>query len=100
MAVSDEIRSKAGPKHFEAIFVGYGEVCVGWHVRDLKGKYFFSCDVIFNEDFSGHFGLPHSLPDASIPAPSSPKDHPSRHCVRTIVGQEFDEVLCLKELCC
>ena len=46
VAVLDELRPKAGFKHFEAIFVGYEEARVGWHVRDLKGIFFFSRDVI------------------------------------------------------
>ena len=51
VAIPDEIRGKAGAKRFRAIFVGYEERRVGWRVRDLKGKYSFSNDVIFNEIF-------------------------------------------------
>ena len=35
IAVPGEVRAKAGPKRFRAIFVGYEEHRVGWHVRDL-----------------------------------------------------------------
>jgi hypothetical protein len=51
---------------------------VGWRVHDLKGKYHFSRDVIFNESVSGHLS-PHrgnqvdfdQLPAASV----IPEDH-------------------------
>ena len=99
VAVPDELRPKAGSKRFEAIFVGYEEVCIGWQVCDLKGKYLFSQDVILNEDLSGHLGLPHSLSDTPLPSPSSSRDHPSQDHVHTLAGQEFDEVLRLKEFC-
>jgi len=46
VAIPDEHRPKAGFKHFEAIFVGYEEARIGWRVRDLQGKYFFSHNVM------------------------------------------------------
>jgi hypothetical protein len=60
VAIPSEVRSKAGFKRFRAIFVGYEEHRVGWRVRDLKGKYSFSNDVIFNENLSGRLGIPRS----------------------------------------
>jgi hypothetical protein len=47
--VPAELHTKGGPCHFEAVFVGYKENHIGWHVRDLAGKYHFSYDVISNE---------------------------------------------------
>ena len=93
----DELRPKAGYKHFEAIFVGYKEVCIGWRVCDLKGKSFFSRDIIFNEELSGRLGLPRSFPDACILDPSSPSSRPSGVRTCTLAGQAFDEVIWLKE---
>ena len=58
VAVPDELCGKAAPKHFRAIFVGYEEHQVGWHVHSVEGKYSFSNDVIFNENLSGHLGVP------------------------------------------
>ena len=58
VAVPDKLRPKAGFKRFRAIFVGYEEHRIGWCVRDLQGQYSFSNDVIFNEDLSGHLGIP------------------------------------------
>ena len=63
VTIPPELRTKAGPRHFDAIFVGYEEDCVGWTVRDLKEKVHFSRDVIFNEDLSGRLGIPRSPPN-------------------------------------
>ena len=48
-SIPPELRTKGGPRRYEAIFVGYEENRIGWRVRDLAGKYHFSRDVIFNE---------------------------------------------------
>ncbi|KNZ72057.1 Copia protein, partial [Termitomyces sp. J132] len=48
-----ETRQKGDTCRFEAIFVGYDEDRIGWHVRDMNGRYFFSRDVIFNENICG-----------------------------------------------
>ena len=67
--IPPELRTKAGPRCFEAIFVSYEE---GWQVRDLHEKYFFSRDVIFNESIPGHLS-PHrgnAIDLASPPPPS------------------------------
>ncbi|SJL06875.1 uncharacterized protein ARMOST_10217 [Armillaria ostoyae] len=53
VAIPPELRTKAGPRHFEAIFVGYVEGLIGWRVRDLQGKYHFSHNVEFNENTPG-----------------------------------------------
>jgi hypothetical protein len=64
-AIPPEVRTKGGPRRYEAIFVGYEENRVGWRVRDLTGKYQFSRDVVFNESTPGHLSprrgvqLPH-----------------------------------------
>ena len=52
VALPNEIRGKAGPKHFCVIFVGYEEHRIGWCVRSLEGKYSFSNDVIFTVFFT------------------------------------------------
>ena len=73
VAVPDELRAKAGFKRFRAIFVGYEEHRVRWRVHDLQGKYSFSNDVIFNENFSGRLGAPRPLsshPDSSVASTS------------------------------
>ena len=79
--------------------MGYEEARIGWCVRDLKGKYFFSRDIIFNEDSSGHLGLPHPFPVASDPSSSLPMPRLPRVRTCTLAGQDFDEVLQLKEFC-
>jgi hypothetical protein len=53
-AIPPELRTKGGPRRYEAIFVGYEENRIGWRVRDLAGKYHFSRDVVFNETTPGH----------------------------------------------
>jgi hypothetical protein len=70
--IPPELRTKGGPRRFEAIFVGYKENRIGWRVRNLHGKYFFLRDVIFNESVPGHLsprrGVPMDL--RSLPPPS------------------------------
>ena len=96
-AVPNEIRAKAGPKRFRAIFVGYEEHWVGWHVHNVEGKYSFSNDVIFNENLLGHLGVPHSLSSPSSPAfPVSPRVQRAQPRVRTVAGQAYDEVIKLR----
>jgi len=102
VAIPDELRDKAGFKCFEGIFVGYEEHRLGWRIRDLKGKYHFSRDVIFNEDLSGRLGVPHSLPlpilssSDSLGSPLIPR--PLRDRVRTTAGRAYDDILKLKDL--
>jgi len=102
VAIPNELRDKAGFKHFEGIFMGYEEHRLGWQVRDLKGKYHFSRDVIFNEDLSGCLGLPRSLPLPVLPSSNSlgslPIPHPTCGCVRTATGHAYDDILKLKDL--
>ena len=76
VAVPDEIRGKAGPKRFRAIFVGYEEHCLGWRVRNLSGKYSFFNDVIFNENISARLGVPRSLPSSDVHIPSLSTSRP------------------------
>ena len=98
VAVPDEIRGKAGPKRFRAIFVGYEEHRLGWRVCDLSGKYSFSNDVVFNENISARLGVPRSLPPAisNTPTISSSRPLRDRPRTRTAVGQAYDDVLELK----
>ena len=99
VAVPDEVRGKAGPKRFRAIFVGYEEHRLGWRVRDLAGKYSFSNDVIFNENLPARLGVPRSLPlltsDTTIPSPRPLRE---RSRIRTTAGQAYDNVMELKRL--
>ena len=62
----------AGSKRFKAIFIGYEDHRIGWHVRDLQGKYFFSNNIIFNESSSGRLGVPRPVPAPSAQPNSSP----------------------------
>ena len=61
VAVPDELRAKAGSKRFQAIFVGYEDHQIGWHVCDLHRKYSFSNNIIFNESSPGCLGVPRPL---------------------------------------
>ena len=98
-AIPPELRTKAGPRHFEAIFIGYEEARVGWVVRDLKGGVHFSRDVIFNEDLSGRLGVPRSLPSQPISPVSPPlPDRPVRDRMLTVAGRDYQDLLHLKEL--
>ena len=102
MAIPDKLRDKAGFKRFEGIFMGYEEHRLGWRVQDLKGKYHFSHNVTFNEDLSGHLGLPHSLPLPVLPSSNSsgslPIPYPTHDHVRTAAGRAYDDILKLKDL--
>ena len=100
VAVPDELHAKAGFKRFRAVSVGYEKHRVGWHVQDLHGKYSFSNDVIFNESSSGHLGVSHPLsssPDMSPASPDPLRPARDRPHICTAMGQEYDEVLHLKE---
>jgi hypothetical protein len=99
VAVPNEIRGKAGPKRFHAIFVGYEEHRIGWHVRALDGKYSFSNDVIFDESLSGRLGVPRSPSSSTVEASSdSPRRFNDRPRARTLAGKALDEVFRLKAL--
>ena len=79
--IPPEQHTKGGPRRYEAIFVGYEENRIGWHVHNLHGKYFFSRDVIFNESVFGHLSPHRGVPVdfASLPSPSTiPNDDPSK----------------------
>jgi hypothetical protein len=99
VTIPTELRTKAGPCRFEAIFMGYEEACVGWMVHDLKGKIHFSCDVIFNKDLSGHLGVPRSITPTTPPSINLPT-RPIRDCILTAAGRDYNEVIKLKELRC
>ena len=78
-AIPPELRTKAGPRRYEAIFVGYEENRVGWRVRDLVGKYHFSRDVVFNETTPGHLSPTRGTPTdhTLLPTPSTIPTSPS-----------------------
>ena len=99
VTVPDELCPKAGSKRFQAIFVGYKEYHVDLWVRNLFGKYTFSNDIIFNENFSGHLGIPHSFSStpANPPVPSFSCPICDQPHIQTTVGQAYDEVIQLKE---
>ncbi|PPR04536.1 hypothetical protein CVT24_013130, partial [Panaeolus cyanescens] len=60
--IPPEERVHGGPRRFPAVFLGYRENRVGWHCRDIKGRYYFSRDVIFDELRPGRLGIPRSVP--------------------------------------
>src|ERR1700678_2924918 len=68
--ISPELQTKGGPQQYEATFVGYDTNRIGWYVRDLKGIFHFSRDVLFNESVCGRLS-PRSAVVASL-SPSSP----------------------------
>ena len=93
-AIPPELRTKAGPRRYEAIFVGYEDNRIGWRVCDLAGKYHFSRDVVFNENTPGHLSPtrgavidpallppPSLIPDSTIPqhlnSPTAPHTTPN-----------------------
>ena len=98
VAIPGELREKAGFKRFEGIFVSYEENRKGWRVRDLKGKYHFSRDVIFNKDLSGRLGVPRSVGTSVNAMPSKPDTRPSCERIRTIAGTHYDDILKLKDV--
>ena len=78
--------------------MGYEEACVRWTVRNLKGKIHFSRDIIFNEDFlSGCLGIPRSITPTTPPSINLPT-RPIRDRILTAAGQDYNEVIKLKEL--
>lgn len=85
IAIPSELRKKGGPRRFEATFVGYEDNRLGWRVRDLQGKYHFSCNVIFNQLVPGrssshHKSTPTTIPTSTLPTiPPSSSSSPSSH---------------------
>lgn len=126
VAIPPELRTKGGPRRFEAIFVGYEEHRIGWRVRDLNGKYHFSRDVILNEMVPGRTSSHHkstpmstrsspSIPSSSSsplssphpsspppppPRPSSPPSpppRPARQVTHTAKGQNYAESIRIRD---
>ena len=97
VTIPPELHTKAGPRRFEVIFVGYEEARIGWTIRNLKGKVHFLRDVIFNEDLSGRLGIPCS-PSVRVPDQDSPLIPICSigDCIRTIAGRDYDEALHLQ----
>ena len=96
-----ELCTKASPRCFEAIFIGYEEARIGWLVQDLKGAVHFSQDVIFNEDLSGRLGVPRSIisrPSSPILSPDPVSAHPVCDRMLTMAGRDYANALCLKQL--
>ena len=77
--VAPELRKKGGPRRMECIFVGYDEFRIGWWVRDLKGTYHFSRDVIFNESLNARLG--------------SPSSHPLVDRINSVTGHDYSSAL-------
>jgi len=103
VAIPPELHAKGGPRRFEAIFVGYEENQLGWHVRDLHGKYHFSCDVIFNELVPGRLSSSSSClcstpsSSSSILPPYSIPSRPSRILTHTAKDQAFADAIQLRD---
>src|ERR1700678_3031406 len=99
VTIPPELRTKAGPRRFEAIFVGYEEARVGWVVRDLKGAVHFSRDVVFNEDLSGRLGVSRQI-SSRPPSPSLPLApvRPVHDCMLTMAGRDYAHTIHLKKL--
>jgi hypothetical protein len=101
VTIPPELQTKGGPCHYKAIFVGYDKDWVGWHIRNLKGVYQFSCDVIFNETIPGCLSSLHS---SSTPTPFTvallPSAWPAHLHVCTATGQAYDEVVHNCDLLC
>ena len=97
--IPPELHTKAGPRRFKAIFVGYEEARVGWVVRDLKGAVHFSRDVIFNEDLSGRLGVSRQI-SSRPPSPSLPLApvRPVRDRMLTMAGRDYAHTIHLKKL--
>ena len=99
--IPPEIRTKGGPRHYEAIFIGYDENRVGWYVCDLNGTFHFSRNVIFNEAVSGHLSgrlsSQLSIPSSSPPSPLAPC--PQRTRVHTVAGQTFADTIAAQDAC-
>jgi hypothetical protein len=99
VTIAPELRTKGGPRRFEAIFVGYEENRLGWRVRDLKGAYHFSRDIIFNESVPGRLST--SSP-STIGSPSVTSDLPhgraTRTRTRTAAGQTFADAIQARDL--
>ena len=79
--------------------MGYEEHRIGWRIRSLAGAYYFSNDVIFNENLSGRLGVPRplssSLSSSRSPSLSPRPVHDQPHS-RTLAGRAYDDILHLK----
>ena len=103
VTIAPELRTKGGPRRYEAIFVGYEENRLGWRVRDLKGTYHFSRDVIFNESVPGRLSGRLSADTSTtvpITSPStlSPPGRATRTRTRTPAGQAFTDAIQARDL--
>ncbi len=80
--IAQELCSKGGPHQMECIFIGYDEHRIGWQIRDLKGGYHFSRDVIFNESLNARLGVPRSPPST-----------PALQRIQSVTGKDYSSVL-------
>ena len=102
VAIPPELWTKGGPRRFEAIFVGYEENRLGWHVRDLNGKYHFSHDIIFNELVPGCLSPSSSSSSPSSSSSSSlfpPPPHPTHVLTCLAKGQAFADAIQIWDNC-
>ena len=88
---------KGGLQQYEGIFVGYEKGCIGWHVRSTSDEYYFSRDVIFNENAHGSLRhSPHLL--LSPPPPDAPpSSHPICPHLLTEQGQAYLDTVCQRD---
>ena len=100
VVIPPELRTKGGPRRFEAVFVGYEEDQIGWHVRDLQGKYHFLQDIIFNESVPGHLAPIRKIDDPGTFTSSNPPSkstRPSHKLNPTSKGHVFAEVIHVRD---
>ena len=100
--IPPELRTKGGPRRYEAIFVGYDDNRIGWYVCDQKGAFHFSQDVIFNESVPGRLSgrlSSHPAVPSSSSSPSSnlPIPRPPYLCVHTAAGQAFADTIAARD---
>lgn len=69
-----------------------------WWVHDLNGKYYFSCDVVFNESQLGHLGTPQSLPGPPVTTDNT-VSWPHQDIHRMAAGHAYDEDLAHHKEC-
>ncbi len=91
VAIPLELRTKTGPRRFEAIFVGYEEGHKGWQVWDLLGKYHFSCDVEFNENTPGRLSTKRTTNPFKSNIPDNDETRPQCNIKLTHKMSELDK---------
>ena len=97
VTIPPELCSKGGLHRFEAIFVGYEEDRIGWHVQDLQGKYHFSQDIIFNESIPGHLAPIRKIDTPNSSDPPVASICPTCNLNPTSKGQAFAEAIRVRD---